>query len=350
MLLMNPNGTARSAIKIAHLLNGGPVLADGDYFGSSLAGIGDLDRDGIPDIAVGSKGDDSSGSDRGAVYVLFMRRDGTVRGYAKIAHNLNGGPVLASFDRFGSSVDDIGDLDRDGVIELTVGAPGDDTGGLDHGAVYVLFLRDDGTVRHYIMIAHQQNGGPVLEDLNYFGWSIAAIGDLDRDGITDLAVGAPYDNFFNMGKIFIAFMNDDGTVRTTLKIARLQNGGPDLDDFVNFGFSIAAIGDLDRDSIPDIAVGAPGDSYCGAFYVMFLNVDGTVQNFVKISNLTNGGPPLANGDYFGYGAGAISDLDHDGVPDLGIGSLDLSESQTRGAVYILFMDRLQPIFLPLISR
>ena len=53
-------------------------LDDGDYFGSSMASIGDLNGDNVTDLAVGAYADDDGGSDRGAVYVIFMNTDGTV--------------------------------------------------------------------------------------------------------------------------------------------------------------------------------------------------------------------------------------------------------------------------------
>ena len=54
------------------------MLDHDDYFGSSMAFIGDLNGDGVVDLAVGAPYDDDGGSNRGAVYVLFMNTDGTV--------------------------------------------------------------------------------------------------------------------------------------------------------------------------------------------------------------------------------------------------------------------------------
>ncbi|MCH8851931.1 MAG: FG-GAP repeat protein, partial [Planctomycetes bacterium] len=55
--------------------------------------------------------------------------------------------ILDNSDIFGSSVASLGDLDGDGVGDLAVGATGDDDGGPPHGAVWVLFLNTDGTVK-----------------------------------------------------------------------------------------------------------------------------------------------------------------------------------------------------------
>ena len=54
MLFMNANGTVKSSQKIASGMGGGPVLADGDLFGRSVESLGDLDGDGVTDLAVGA--------------------------------------------------------------------------------------------------------------------------------------------------------------------------------------------------------------------------------------------------------------------------------------------------------
>ncbi len=67
---------------------------------------------------------------------------------------------------------------------------GDDTGGNHPGAVHVLFMNADGTVKSRQKIGNNTAGGPTLADGDYFGSSVASLGDLDGDGVTDLAVGA----------------------------------------------------------------------------------------------------------------------------------------------------------------
>ena len=72
MLFMNANGTVKASQKIANGTGGGPTLADDVRFGVSVASLGDLDGDGLTDLAVGSNFDDTGGTNRGAVHVLFL--------------------------------------------------------------------------------------------------------------------------------------------------------------------------------------------------------------------------------------------------------------------------------------
>ena len=156
--------------------------------------LGDLDGDGHTELAVGASGDDTNGSGRGAVHVLFLNANGTVKNIRKIASGTNGGPVLSDDDAFGRAVASVGDLDGDGVTDLAVGAYRDDTGGGGRGAVHVLLLNSDGTVKSSQKIASGIGGGPTLANDDRFGSSVASLGDLDGDGRIELAVGAETDD------------------------------------------------------------------------------------------------------------------------------------------------------------
>ena len=125
-------------------------LDDHDRFGRAVASLGDLDGDGVADLAVGAPLDDDGGPDRGAVWILFLNADATVKSHAKISTTQGWftGLVLDG-EQFGSSLAAIGDLDGDGIVDLAAGAPFDGDGGPDHGAVWILFLRADGTVRAF---------------------------------------------------------------------------------------------------------------------------------------------------------------------------------------------------------
>lgn len=172
-----------------------PLLASkldsGDRFGSGLS-FADMNGDGITDIICGAPGDDDQGTDYGAVYILFRDASANIDSVQKISAiegNFNG--FLNTGDDFGISVRCIGDLDQNGVPDLVVGAPGDDDGGIDIGAVWILFMRPDGTVKNHRKInrLHGKFSGDLMFD-DRFGTRIAVIGDHNNDGTIDIAVSS----------------------------------------------------------------------------------------------------------------------------------------------------------------
>jgi hypothetical protein len=335
-------GTVLSHAKISDTAGGFTgTLDDGDYFGFSVATLGDLDGDGVGDLAVGVIFDDDDegnppGENTGAVWVLFLNPGGTVKAYQKISaeHGNFTGDVDPE-DKFGTSVAALGDLDGLGpsVLALAVGAHEDDDGGNDHGAVWILFLNADGTVESHQKISDGVGGFPggVLVDKNEFGDSVVALGDMDGDGVGDLAVGAKDDALppdEGPGSVWVLFLNTDGTVKAYQQIGDGIGGfGGTLEDDDGFGDSLAALGDLDGDDVGDLAVGA--------------HTDGTVKAYQQISNGTGGLPfgTLEDGDRFGISLSALGDLDGDGVGDLAVGAVwDDDGGLDQGAVWVLFLD------------
>ena len=306
------------------------TLDDGDAFGEGLTAIGDLDGDGVSDLAVGASFDDDGGNGRGAVWVLFLNNDSTVKSHQKISGtegNFHG--VLDNTDNFGRAIAPLGDLDGDGVLDLAVSAPRDDDGGINRGAVWILFLDTDGAVKSHQKISSTSGGFTGnLEDFDAFGSSLALLGDLDGDGVVDLAVGASGDDDggSDRGAVWVLFLNANGTVKSHQKISGTEGGFTGvLDDDDEVGKSVAVLGDLDRDGVADLAVGAEGDddggSNRGAVWILFLNSDGTVKSHQKISS-TEGEftGDLVDGDWFSSGIALLSDLDGDGVDDLAVGA------------------------------
>lgn len=253
-----------------------------------------------------------------------------------IGHQANGGPTLVDFDRFGHSVTNLGDVDGDGVTDLAVGASQDDTGGNAFGAVYVLFMNTDGSVKSSKKIA-DGSGGLTLALQDRFGVSVAGLGDIDGDGVPDLAVGAYYDGAQDRGAVYVLRLNADGTVKGRAKIA--SGSGVTVAAYDYFGGAVAALGDLDGDGITDIAVGAHGKGGAankGAVHIVLLNSDGTAKSDLEISDGQSNGPTLSNGDYFGRSVTSLGDIDGDGVPDLAVGATgDDTGGTDRGAVHIL---------------
>ena len=323
-------------------------LDDGDQFGSAVADPGDLEGDGVRDLAVGTPYDDDDGNDRGALWMLFMDDNGRVDQEQKISSNAGGfGGNLDNDDLFGSAVAGIRDLNGDGVFDLAVGAPGGDEGGTDRGEVWIAFLDDRGRVRQQQRIADSDGGfGGDLDNNDRFGSAIADIGDVNGDGIRDLAVGAPNDDddSDNAGAVWILMMRTDGRVASWQKISRDSGGfNGDLNAGDNFGAAIAGMGDLDNDGTPDVAIGAPGSDDGGTdrgeAWILFLDAGGRVRREQRIAGGAGGfDGNLDNNDRFGSAIADIRDVNGDGIRDLAVGAPnDDDGSDNAGAVWILMM-------------
>lgn len=347
------DGTVRGESEIGDLTGGFTVdLETFDRFGQSVAAVGDLNGDGVPDVAVGAPGDDDGGSDQGAVYVLFLTAAGTVASHLKIAENQGGFTgTLDPSDRFGMSVAAIGDVDLDGFVDLAVGATGDDDGGSDAGAVYLLFLGAGGTVTGSTKISATQGAFMgTLAAFDFFGESLAGSGDLDGNGVPDLVVGArgTDDGGMDRGAIWLLYLASTGTVIQERKISATAGGFTGiLDNSDGFGGAVTALGDVNGDGFTDLAVGArlddDGANDTGAVWVLFIDALGSVSSNQKLSATAGGFTGvLLGGDAFGSSIASAGDLNGDGTPDLIIGAPladdgGIGPNANRGAVWVTFL-------------
>jgi len=242
---------------------------------------------------------------------------------------------------FGYSLAGLGDVDGDGIADLAVSAPLDNDGGSERGAVWILFLNADSTVKGQTKISQTQGGFTgVLPDDGYFGGRIAAVGDLDGDGISELAVTSarPY-------KLWILLLNANGTVKATRENLYTDPVfvPPTLPG--TFGESLApgglvGVGDLDGDGLGDLVLGAPNDPEvgidAGALWIVHLAADGSMKSTKKITaGRANFAGPLDDDDNFGRTITQLGDLDGDGIRELLV--LSTTFPDTRG-VWILFLD------------
>lgn len=332
--------------------NQGGGIADldaGDWFGYDMAPIGDLNGDGVNDIAVGAIYDGDGGTTRGAVYILFMTNSGTVGSYQKISDTQGGFQgVLVDEAFFGSSITNLGDINGDGVQDLAVGATGDDDGGSWAGSVWILFMNTDGTVngeQKISALSGSFNAG--LEAVDRFGVSLDSIGDLNNDGVNDLMVGAfeDDDSGLNRGAIYILYLNSDGTVQSFAKIHEATPGFTgDLSDNALFGWAVSYMGDMNGDGNIEILVGASQDNVAGfeegSVWVISITNAGAIVQTTEISVgtsslLTN---ILSGGDKFGSSVTLVHDLWCDSSPDIAVG-LRFYGANAEGAVLLLDLDQ-----------
>ena len=157
-----------------------------------MAGVGDVDGNGVLDIVVGSPSTKKTSTQWGSVYVLQMQADGGIHTHYEITTHSTGVIPLVTGSSFGDSVAGLGDLDGDGTPGLAVGAPKKGS-----GAVYILLLNNDGSVKGHSFISINRGGlvGPLVQG-DFFGSSVATLverGD-SEEGVVTLVVGARYDS------------------------------------------------------------------------------------------------------------------------------------------------------------
>ena len=272
----------------------------GDRTGESVCGLGDISGDGQSDVAVGRPFADAGGPDSGSVVVL-SGADGS------LLYTLLGS---AAGDEFGTQVACVGDMDGDGISEFCVGLPGatgptgDDVGAVklfrgSDGAELLVVTGDgpgdrfgqslarvtgatassagvdlNGDATPDFVVGAQQplgpgyvravsgQGGATLYTVSGsaigddFGRSLCAVGDMDGDGISEIAVGWPgNDTRVRDGGALALLSGSDGALIYT-------RYGSRAGDF--FGHACGRISDYDGDGISEIMVGAPGSNGGGA--------------------------------------------------------------------------------------
>jgi len=123
-----------------------------------------------------------------------------------------------------------------------------------------------------------------------FGRAMTSLGDLDGDGIAEIAIGHPFDSDGGQyrGAVWIAFLNEDGSLRKKTKISDWSGGfeAPLMDED-QLGCALAAPGDLDRDGVPDLVVGGKQE-----LWILSLNRDGTVARHRAYGRRAGGFVPV----------------------------------------------------------
>lgn len=347
-------GKASTANVDLAALGGGGFRIDGaaaaDTAGSSVAGLGDVNGDGLSDLAVGAElASNNARVTSGSVWVVFGKTSTTPVDLAALGaggFRIDG----AAAEDQAAKVAGPGDVNGDGAADVLIGAFGASNNGRnDSGSAYVVFGKSSATAVDLAALGAPGSriDGAVAED--HAGFTVAGPGDVNGGGRPDLVVGA--DRADNNGR------NDSGSsfvvfgeaLGPTLDLAALAGGGYRIDGAEAGGLSatsLAAAGDIGGDNRPDVVIGAPavsnnGRNQSGSAYVTFgrastapidlatlgatgLRVDGAVSDH-RI------------GDKRGQVAGA-GDFDGDGGDDLIVGSVraDNNGRADSGSAYVVY--------------
>jgi len=312
-------------------------LSASDIAGYSLSGGMDIDLDGYDDVLIGAYQDDSSATSAGALYLC----QGPVTGKASLSTcdaKLMG---EKSNDNAGWSGAFAGDLDADGVPDLIVSAPGQDTAASNAGAIYVVSGPLSGSVN--LSAADARRLGIVSGDLagggggTTPGKAVAGLGDVDGDGYDDVMAGSwNYDvgTAGNAGAAWLLYGPVTGSASLSTADAILQ--GELSDD--RAGVALSAAGDVNADGLADFLIGAyhedTGGTDAGASY-FFLG--GAYSGTVSLSTADALFYGENAGDYVGWDVSPGGDVNADGYGDMLIGAWKQDDGGTDAGVGYLVL-------------
>ncbi len=356
----------------------------GDGAGDAVAVLGDVDGDGVPELAVTASSHDGASGYEGMLWVV----SGAASGDTSLSAALARVEGAAYDDRLGGAVTSAGDADGDGYADLWVSATRQDGGVGWGGAVYLLRgpMSGDVPVTDAAFVLYGAVGGDAIgealasafdadgdgdDDLLVGGsdarsndgaaWLLSgatglsgtgsvadagveligegdsggagnavAAGDLDGDGLADLVVGASSQDatYESSGAAYVVLAPAAST-----SLAAADGRFTGTDDRTYAGRSVATPGDVDGDGLGDLLVGEPtgGGGYGAAWLV-----PGPATGDTDLGSASAGSVVGDAGVYYLGGAVAgLGDLDGDGFADVAVGAPYEGSSGSRaGAVYI----------------
>jgi FG-GAP repeat len=320
-----------------------------DSFGAALA-VGDFDRDGFADLAIGVPHEDvGTIADAGAVNVLYGSIGGlTGTGSQIFTQNSPGvGSAAEEFDSFGHALA-AGDFDSEGFADLAIGAPGEDIGTLDFGGAVNILPGSTGGLTGLGSQLFTQNSPGVpggAEPGDNLGLALASE-DFNSDSFADLAIGSAEDvgTLEDAGAVNVLPGSASGLTGTGSQSFTQNSPGVPGDPQENDGFGGRALaaGDFDSDSFADLAIGVleDVDTISGAGTVNILPGSAGGLTGTGSQLFTQDTPEVPDSaellDQFGA-ALAAGDFDSDSFADLAVGVLgeDVDAFQDAGAVNML---------------
>lgn len=309
-----------------------------DQFGNALA-IGDFTGDGFDDLAVGVTFDEVAGQTAAGSVRIYRGRDGQrldIFGVTAITRTSIGFGPPHAFDAFGAS---LATLDDGGPrVGLAIGTPGFDVPGTrDAGAVFTVRGTESGPVGAARLLDPTPRAGTEM------GWSLAA-GDLDEDGIDDVAIGA-FRSGGQRGAVIVSALT--GSRRAAGRVQRITQDTAGVAGTAApgdaFGYALTIVDDPGGHTY--LHVGVPGDRVGG------IDAAGTVNVFASTASLLALDPLFlvsaatrSDGANFGLQLTAL-DAQGDGGTDVVVGAPGemVNGAFAAGAVYVYDSETDRPV-------
>ncbi len=333
--LVPPNGVAFRKESYHRHVFGVPGDPTSDELFGTLVATGDFNGDNNADLVIASPFAVSTNSitglknlNIGVVVVIYSTPFGlnptiTNPTAPQELSPVSSAPFGNQFNLFFGASLAVGNFDGDGFADLAIGAPGANG---RRGAVFLYRGSGNGLGSVPVILTKSNIPKPPGDgkDGDFFGKALAA-GDFNRDGFSDLAIGAPGSGTQRGGIVHIVFGTSDGlkssasqafTQDTDLVLGKSEPGD-------EFGAVLVA-GDFDGNGASDLAIGIPGEAVggkakAGAVAVLFgFTGLSTQKNQLWHQDVPDVAGAAEAGDMFGARL-AAGDFNGDGRSDLAIG-------------------------------
>lgn len=233
---------------------------------------------------------------------------------------------------FAETIASAGDVNNDGYSDVIIANPYFDSLHQDEGRAWVYYGTSAGLpVMPDVTLYYYSN----IDGYEYFGFAAAGAGDINKDGYSDIVIGAHRAGGgaeeYN-GRVLVYYGSSTGIPTSPDKILNDNIGGS------SFGFHVAGGGDINGDGYSDVIIGAPSYGYLlnqqdfyGRVYIYY----GSSRGLADTAGSYIDGEKVRA--YFGYIVTNAGDINGDGYSDIAVSEDGVSDNESNLGIVKVYL-------------